>query len=182
MFFKVKTSEEVLKILEEFGPVGQEEVSLEKALGRTLNHDIISPEDLPGFFRSSVDGYAVKAKDTFGATESLPALLDMAGGEVIMGQTPTIAISSGQAVKISTGGMLPEGADGVIMLEYCHLLDDETIEVSRAISPLENVIRPDDDFKKEAMVLKKGSVLRSQDLGVMAGLGLSRISVYKRPR
>ena len=182
MFFKVKTSEEVLKILEEFEPIGQEVVSLENTLGRTLNHNIISHEDLPGFFRSSMDGYAVKAKDTFGATESLPALLDVAGREVIMGQTPTMDINSGQAAKISTGGMLPEGADGVVMLEYCHILDEETIEVSRAISPLENVIRPDDDFKKEAVVLKKGSMLRSQDLGVMAGLGLGQISVYKRPR
>ena len=181
MFFKVKTSEEVLEILEGFGPSEEETVSLEKALGRVLSRDIVSPEDLPGFHRSSMDGYAVRARDTFGAAESLPAFLEVTG-EVIMGREPNMSVGSGQAVKISTGGMLPEGADGVVMVEYCHLLDEKTIEVSRTISLLENVIQPDDDFKRGSTVLERGSVLRPQDLGVMAGLGISQVSVHKRPR
>jgi len=181
LFFKVKTSEEVLAIMEQFGPLGVETVPLEKAFRRILGQDIISPEDLPGFRRSSMDGYAVRAKDTFGATESLPAMLEVRG-EVIMGQVPTQVLGPGQAIKISTGGMLPEGADGVVMVEHCHALDENTIEVSRAVSPLEHVILPDDDFKKGYGVLRKGSLLRPQDLGVMAGLGLSQISVHRKPR
>jgi molybdopterin molybdotransferase len=85
-------------------------------------------------------------------------------------------------MKISTGGMLPEGADGVVMVEYTHVLDENTIEISRAISPFEHVILPDDDFKRGSPVLEKGAVLRPQDLGVMAGIGLTEVHVYRRPR
>jgi molybdopterin molybdotransferase len=181
LFFKVKTSEEVFAIIEQFGPLGDETVPLEKAFSRILSRDIISPEDVPGFHRSSMDGYAVRAKDTFGATESLPAMLEVKG-EVIMGQVPTEVVGPGQAVKISTGGMLPEGADGVVMVEHSHELDENTIEVSRAISPLEHVILPDDDFKGGSPVLEKGKWLRPQDVGVMAGIGFSEVPVYRRPR
>ena len=181
MFFKVKTSEEVLEIIEGFEPLGEEIVPLKKSFGRRLSRDIISPEDLPGFHRSTMDGYAVRAKDTFGATEALPALLEVAG-EVIMGQAATMSVGSGSAIKISTGGMLPEGADGVVMVEYCHPLDEKTVEVSRAISPLENVIKPDDDIKKGSKVISKDCILRPQDVGIMAGLGISRVPVYKISR
>ncbi len=179
-FFKVKKSEEVLKILEQFGPSGEEQITLEQGLGRVLAHDLVAPENLPGFFRSTMDGYAVKAKGTFGASESVPALFDISG-EVLMGQVPKMLVGEGQAVKISTGGMLPEGADGVVMIEYCHLLDEKTLEISRAISPLENVIQPADDFEQGAVVFEKGRLLRMQDLGLMAGFGQSDITVYKKP-
>ena len=181
MFFKVKTSEEVFEILGKFEPLGEETLPLEMSFGRILSRDIVSHEDLPGFSRSSMDGYAVRAKDTFGATESLPALLDITG-EVLMGQIPTVTVAPGQAVRISTGGMLPKGTDGVVMLEYCHLLDEKTVEMSSAISPQENVIQPDDDFKKGAAVLVKENPLRPQDLGVLAGLGVTEVPVYKKPK
>ena len=181
MFFKVKTSEEVFEILKKFDPLGEEVLPLDACIGRIASQNIISPEDLPGFHRSTMDGYALRAKDTFGAGESLPALFDIKG-EVVMGQIPDTGVGPGQAIKISTGGMLPDGADGVVMVEYCHSLDEETLEVSRAISPLENVIRPDDDFKKGTGVLSKGSRLRPQDLGLLAGLGMEEVRVYKRPR
>lgn len=181
MFFKVKTTEEVLRLLKEFPPVEMETIALEGSLGRVVGEDILSPEDLPGFQRSSMDGYAIRAKDSFGASESLPALLEIAG-EVKMGQVPTVTVKEGQAVKIATGGMLPEGADGVVMAEYCHLLDENTIEISRAISPQENVIQPDDDFKQGSVVLPKGNRLRPQDVGVLAGLGLTNMKAYKRPK
>ena len=180
-FFKVKKPDEVFEILDQFGPSGEETTLLEDGLGRVVSRDVISPEDLPGFSRATVDGYAVRAKDTFGASESLPALLEITG-EALMGERPGMVVKAGQAVKISTGGMLPEDADGVVMVEYCNLLDKETLEVGRAVSPLENVIQPGDDFKEGAPVLKKGRRLRAQDLGVMAGLGISEISVYQRPR
>jgi molybdopterin molybdotransferase len=181
LFFTLKTSEEVFKILQEFEPLEEETIPIESAFGRILSKDLVSPENLPGFPRSSMDGYAVRAKDTFGATESLPALLQVAG-EVVMGKVPERVLTSGQAIKISTGGMLPEGADGVVMVEFCSALDENSIEVSRAISPQENVIQQDDDFKKGTTVLAKGCMLRPQDLGVMAGLGRSRVSVHRRPR
>ncbi|MCD6297285.1 MAG: molybdopterin molybdotransferase MoeA [Deltaproteobacteria bacterium] len=180
-FFKVKTPEEVFEIIDQFDPAGEETIPFEDALGRVLSRDVVSAEDLPGFFRSSMDGYAVRSKDTFGANESLPALFEVKG-EVLMGETPKIIVDKGQAVKISTGGMLPEGADGVLMVEYCDLLDENTLEGSKAVSPLENVIQPGDDYKEGATVLKKGSIMRPQDLGAMAGLGQEEVSVYKRPR
>ena len=149
--------------------------------GGVLSQDLSAPEDLPGFLRSTMDGYAVQAKGTFGANESLPALFELAG-EVAMGRNDPISVGEGEAVKIPTGGMLPEGADGVVMLEYSTLLDSKTIEISRAISPLENIIQPGDDFKKEAVFLEKGHRLRPQDLGVAAGLGFSRVPVFRIPK
>ena len=181
MFFTLKTSEEVFEILHEFKPLGEETLPIEASFSRILGKGILSPENLPGFSRSSMDGYAVRAKDTFGATESLPALFEVTG-EVVMGQVPDMTVGSGQAIKISTGGMLPEGADGVVMVEYSSKLDDQSIEVTRAISPQENVIQQDDDFKKGASVLTPGSMLRPQDLGVLAGLGVSSVTVYKKPK
>jgi len=180
VFFKVKTTEEVLELVHGFQPVGEEIVSLDRAFGRVLSKDIVSPEDLPGFPRTSVDGYAIKAKDSFGATESLPALLEIVG-EVGMGQVAAMTVAAGQAVRISTGGMVPRGADGVVMVEYCHLMDQTTLEVTRAISPQENVIQPDDDFKKGAVVVQKGRRLRSQDVGVLAGFGVTELPVHRKP-
>jgi len=181
VFFKVKTTEEVLELVQGFQPVGEEIVTLDRAFGRVLSREIVSPEDLPGFPRTSVDGYAIRAKDSFGATESLPALLEIAG-EVGMGEIPAMTVAPGQAVRIATGGMVPKGADGVVMVEYCHLMDQTTVEVSRAISPQENVIQPDDDFKKGTAVLQEGWRLRSQDVGVLAGLGVTEVAVHRKPR
>jgi len=181
MFFKVKSSNEVLNIIKDFDPLEAEAIRSEDGLDRVLSGDLLSPENLPGFTRSTMDGYAVMAKDTFGASESLPAFLDIIG-DIPMGQIPTQHLEAGQAVKIATGGMLPQGADGVMMIEYCHNLDEKTIEVSRAISPLENVIQPSDDFRKGAVVLPKGKALRPQDIGVLAGLGITQINVFKRPK
>ena len=180
-FFKLKTPDEVFQIIDGFSPVGRETVSLEDALGRVLSRDLTAPEDLPDFFKSTMDGYAVQAKSTFGATESLPALLETAG-EISMGQDGKIDFHSGQAIKIPTGGMLPKGADGVVMVEYCTLLDTDTLEVSRAISPLENIIQPGDDFKRGTVILSMGKRLRPQDLGVLAGLGFCEIPVFQKPR
>jgi molybdopterin molybdotransferase len=181
LFFKVKTTEEALETVKGFGPVEEVTVPVSNASGLYLSRDIVSPEDLPGFFRTSVDGYAVMAQDTFGATESLPAFLEITG-EALMGGIPDIVVTRGKVVRISTGGMLPEGADGVVMLEYCHSLDENTIEVSRAISPLENVISPGDDYKKDARIFRAGMKLRPQDIGLLAGLGIIDVPAYRRPR
>ena len=180
MFFQLKTVEEILSIVEGLDPLPEETIALEEALGRVAAYDVTSDEDLPGFSRASMDGMAVRARDTFGSTESLPALLEIVG-DVIMGEVPNVTVGPGQAVRIPTGGMVPPGADAVVMIEYCHLLDDRTVEVARAVSPLENVIQPDDDVRKGAAVLPGGRRLRPQDLGVLAGLGCTRVPVVRRP-
>jgi len=180
-FFKVKKPEEVFRIIDRFSPTGEETIGLDEAMGRILSRDVIAREDLPGFFRSAMDGYAVRAKDTYGASENLPALVDVSG-EVEMGQIPGTTVREGQAVRISTGGMLPEGADGVVMVEYAHPLDEKSLEITRTISPLENVIQPGDDIRKDTTVLKKGHRLRPQDLGLMAGLGEATASVHRTPK
>jgi len=177
----VKTPEEVLEILKGFGPVSMETIPISEALNRVLSSEIVCEEDMPGFSRSSMDGYAVRAKDTFGASDSLPAFLELAG-EVIMGREPEDSVVPGKAMRISTGGMIPDGADAVVMLEYCHSVDEKTIEVSRTVAPMENVIGKGDDFRKGAVIFKKGTVLRPQDIGLLAGLGMQNISVYKKPK
>jgi molybdopterin molybdotransferase len=181
LFFKVKTSEEVLEILKSFDPVGAETIFIGDALNRVLSKEIIAKEDLPNFRRSTMDGYAVRAKDTFGASENLPAFLELIG-EVSMGQVPADIVTPGKAIRISTGGMIPDGADAVVMFEYCHSLDEKTIEVSRTVSPLENIIMPGDDFKKGVVIFEKGTILRPQDIGILAGLGVQNITAYKRPK
>ncbi len=180
-FFELKTPDEVFDIIDRWGPVDEEIISLEDAMDRVLSRDLTAPEDLPGFFRSTMDGYAVKAKSTFGANEGLPALFEITG-EVLMGKAAGMIVEEGQAVKIPTGGMLPVGADSVVMKEYCHRLDEATLEVSRAISPLENIIQPGDDFRQGDTFLNRGRRLRPQDLGVMAGLGFSEVPVFRKPR
>lgn len=181
LFFQLKTVEEILETVEGLdAPADEAEVSLADAPGRVLARDLISPEALPGFARSSMDGFAVRARDTFGATESLPALLEIAG-DVAMGTDARCRIGPGQAARIATGGMLPEGADAVVMVEYAQVLDDRTVELSRAVSPLENVIGPEDDVRKGDTVLAAGTRLRPRELGVLAGLGVERVSVLRVP-
>ncbi len=181
MFFKVKSPEEVFEILKDFDPVGTEKIFIGGAFNRVIGEVITAPEDMPNFSRSSVDGYAVWAKDTFGASDSLPAFLELAG-EVVMGKAAQDIVGQGTAVKIPTGGMIPEGADAVVMIEYCHGVDEKTIEVSRSVAPMENIISRGDDFRKGSVLFEKGTVLRPQDIGLLAGLGIRDVSVYKKPR
>lgn len=181
MFFIVKSSEEVFDILKDFQPVAEETVFIGEALNRVLSRNIISAEDMPDFSRSSVDGFALMAKDTFGASDTLPAFLELAG-EVIMGKASKDAVSPGKAVRISTGGMIPEGADAVVMIEYCQFVDEKTIEVSRSVAPLENIISRGDDYSRGSVLLEQGAVLRPQDIGLLAGQGIQNVHVHKRPK
>ncbi|MBE9540995.1 MAG: molybdopterin molybdotransferase MoeA [Proteobacteria bacterium] len=180
-FFKVKTAEDILKSLKDIKPLGTESVPITGALNRVLAEDIISDEDLPGFQRSTMDGYALAAKDSFGASENLPTPLNIVG-EVKMGEKPRFTLHRGECAQISTGGMLPKGADAVVMVEYTQMVEDRVVEISRPVSPLENVILPDDDVKRGQVVLHKGSLLRPQDLGILAGLGISVVAVFIKPR
>lgn len=181
--FDAKTVSEAINVLKKHikkDVLEIEEVNLLSALGRVLAEDVISPEDIPGFNRSTVDGFATRAKDTFGATEALPALLTMIG-EVKMGQKAGIKLLPGYTVSIPTGGMLPEDSDSVVMLEYTQAFDDTTICVERPTAPGENVVSKGEDIKKGTVLLKKGHTLRPQDMGALAGIGKTEIKVVKPP-
>jgi molybdopterin molybdotransferase len=154
---------------------------LEDVLGMVSSRDIISPEDLPAFARSTVDGYAVTAEDTFGASETTPAYVNLSG-EVFMGEKPGFPLMKGWACKIPTGGMLPEGADAVVMFEHVQPVDEKMIEVLRPAAPGENVIQAGEDVKKNETVIGGGSRLRPQDVGALAGIGITGAYVYERPR
>jgi len=185
--FKVSTPEEVIKLLRNnlnFKKIIQnnkEVINIKNALYRMLSKEIIVPDNLPGFNRSTMDGYAIKAGDSFGASDSLPSYLKVIG-EIQMGHKPEFKIGFGEVAKISTGGMLPEGANAVIMLEYTEQIDDTTIEARKSVSPWENVVRENEDLKAGKIILKKGHKLRPQDIGALAGMGKVNIEAYKKPK
>jgi len=152
-----------------------------RARSRVLAEDLYSQVDLPHFHRAAMDGYAVKAKDTFGASQSLPAYLKLAG-VVEMGKEATQAINKGEAMRISTGGMMPPDADAVVMVEYTDETDGGLVEIHRSVSPWQNVIQIGDDIKKGEPIFPRGRRLRAHDLGALTGVGISSIHVHKRPR
>ncbi|MEW6161903.1 MAG: gephyrin-like molybdotransferase Glp [Nitrospirota bacterium] len=154
---------------------------IEESYGRVLSRDIISPEDLPGFSRSTVDGYAISASDTFGATETMPAYLNVRY-EIVMGEEPDFELRKNEVAAIATGGMLPKGADAVVMLEHTQQIDEKMIEVVKSVAPGENVIQGGEDVRRGECVLEKGHKLKPQDVGALAGLGISCIWVYEKPK
>ncbi len=180
-FFKVQTPDQLYSKMDRFRPLSAEKVHIEKALGRVLSEDIISTVDLPEFPRSTVDGFAVKAKDTYGASERNPVLLRLVG-EVQMGQISEIEVKDGEAVKVATGGMIPKGADAVEMLEFTETVDPSTLHVFKPVSSLENVIQIGEDVRSGQIVLQRGHPIRPQDIGLMAGIGWSEVPVFVRPK
>src|SRR4051794_17962918 len=158
-----------------------EAVPLLRALDRVLAEDLTSPVDLPDFPRSTMDGFAVRAADTYGASEGLPAYLAVSG-EVLMGARAEAAVTIGKAVRIATGGMLPDGADAVVMVENTQAVDVRTIEVVRPVAPGENVLRVGEDIAERATVLPRGHALRPQDVGGLAALGITHVAVARRLR
>ncbi|WP_456385811.1 molybdopterin molybdotransferase MoeA [Desulfolithobacter sp.] len=181
-FFQLISSTEFLQLFSRFQPLDGDRIPLGQADGRILAEDVTAPEQLPPFSRSTMDGFAVRARDTFGCSESEPALLAIVG-EIAMGSSgQDINLKPGQTARIWTGGALPAKADGVVMVEYTHLLDDDTVEIFRPVAPGENVIRAGEDFEKGQVVLERGRKLRPQDLGVLAGLGITTLFVYRQPK
>ena len=158
-----------------------EEVETALSAGRVTAQAVASPERLPAFSRSTVDGYAVRARDTFGASESLPAYLSLAG-EVPMGSAPAFTVTAGQAALIHTGGMLPEGADAVVMLEYTQPARPGEVEVLRAVAPGENELRAGEDVETGQQVIPAGRRLRPAEIGGLMALGRTRVSVVVPPR
>ena len=180
-FFKVVTPEQVFDALAGFSRLAVETVPLDDALGRICGGDIASPEDLPPLPRSTMDGFAVRAADTFGASDSIPAFLDVAGA-VAMGRIPDVTIDRNRAAAIPTGGFLPKGADAVVMVEYTSPAGEGAIEVTRPVTAGENVLGTAEDVALGEVVIPAGKRLLPQDIGLLAGLGIAQVAVYRRPR
>ncbi len=180
-FFKTIGYDDYERILSEIEPVSSSiTVSAENSLNFVASQDIFSPEDAPGFTRSTVDGYAVISKDTEGASSSLPTILKLVG-EVRMGENPDIQVKSGEAVKIYTGGALPDGADSVVMFEFTNELQDE-IEIYKSVSSGENTIKKDEDFKRGEIVIRKGELLNIQKIQALISVGVLKVNVFKKLR
>jgi molybdopterin molybdotransferase len=158
-----------------------ERCQLEDMLDRALATELRSPVDLPNFPRSTMDGFALRAADSYGASESMPAYLRLVG-EVPMGGQPDIRVESGELAKVHTGGMIPEGADAVVMIENTQFVDSAMVEVVRPVAAGENVIPIGEDVQAGDLVLRAGQLLRPQDLGALAAIGVTQVDVVERPR
>lgn len=177
----VKTPEEVLKLIkQEFTQIADiEYVDLASAIGRVLAEDIIAEEYVPDFNRSTVDGYAVRARDTFGCTDAIPAVLTVAG-EVMMGQEAEWRLNADECCIIPTGGALPEEADSVVMMEYAENYGDGLVGLMKPVTPGENVIFRGDDVYPGKIVLTQGRLLGAQDIGALAAIGKNSIPVRRK--
>lgn len=181
--FTVRTPAEAWALfMKHFQPMVQpERCATEAALGRVLAETITSPQDLPEFPRSTVDGYAVSAAETYGATPGLPAYLTVCG-EVAMGQAAALRVGAGEAALVHTGGMVPEGADAVVMVEQTQRIDATSIEVLKAVAEGENVVQVGEDVRAGQPVLSAGRTLRPQELGGLLALGITEVTVAAPPR
>lgn len=181
------SSDELKDIFAGFSPLETEAIPLSKGLSRVLaDNGMAAGEYLPPFARAAMDGFAVRAKDTFDCLESKPVQLEIAG-EIMMGSPGTAyRLRPGQTVKIWTGGELPGESDGVVMVEQTRMLDNSVVEIFRPVKVWENIIRAGEDFAPETIIFsgnkagKEKKMLRSQDLGVLAGLGKTELRVHKR--
>ncbi|MCW4017445.1 MAG: molybdopterin-binding protein [Candidatus Bathyarchaeota archaeon] len=182
MFRKLVTFDEAKQLIWQTlkpKPLGTEEIPLLEAYNRVLAQDVTSLLDIPPFNRSTVDGYAVKAKDTFGADESQPVKLKVCG-LVSIGEPPKVAVADGEAAEIVTGAPIPQGADSVVMVENTQR-DGDDLSVYGSVTQNENVLKKGADIKQGETVLKAGAVLGSREVGVLAALGNAKAHVYVVP-
>ena len=183
-FFNVVTVEKGRKlILDSFKnfKLETEMVSILNAVDRTLATDVLSDINVPDFNRSTMDGYGIVAEDSHGATETIPSILNILG-EVKMGELSNIEIKPGETVYVPTGGMVPEGVTGVIMIENTEKMAEDTLLVYKPVSTGEHIVYIGDDIKKGETALEKGRIINAEVLGTLAALGISKVEVYKRPR
>jgi molybdopterin molybdotransferase len=178
------TARSVAEALSDFRPphrTAPEAVSLEEAAGRVPVADVIAGEALPGFDRSAVDGYAVHARDTFGASESVPAYLTVAGS-VAMGAPAGIDLPDHSTVAVPTGGALPAGTDAVVMVEHTQEAMPGTIEVVRSVPPGEGIVRADEDMTPGGAAVRAGAPLLAHDIAMLAALGITQVEVHSLPQ
>lgn len=190
-FLNVVGRAEFCALLASFAPLGAEAVPLASALGRVLAAELPAPEDLPQTARASMDGYALAAKSVFGASEGNPAYADCVADlridwSAAEGQGGAFRLESGQCARIPTGGTLPEGADAVVMVEHTDLLAGKkhasVVEIRKTVAPGENVMLRGEDVRRGEAALPAGRILRAQDVGLLAALGQTTVSVGRRPR
>jgi molybdopterin molybdotransferase len=182
LFFNVKSAAEARALLRRpTAPPASEAVCITDAAGRVPAREVLSPIALPEFPRAVVDGFAVRAQDTFGASASLPSYLRLAG-EVLMGKPPAAPLAPGEAARIATGGMLPDGADAVVMVEYAETVAGDMVEVLRPAAPGEGMVRAGDDLAAGDLLVPRGRRLRPQDVAALAGAGVTEVEVFARPR
>ena len=180
---QVKTPVEALEIIKENfkGSISTMEIlPLHACLGRVLAEDIESGENVPNFNRSSVDGYAVMASDTFGCSDAMSAIVKLRG-VVNMGEAAGFSIGPGECAYVPTGGAIPEGADAVVMIEYAESYGGGEIGILKPAAPGNNMVYIGDDVFPGKVVLKKGRIIRSEDIGALAALGISELSIIKKP-
>ncbi|MEJ2692335.1 MAG: molybdopterin biosynthesis protein [Candidatus Thiodiazotropha sp.] len=187
-FLDVATAEEAMQRFREAlqpRPLGTEEVDLTAALGRVLAQDVESPVDVPGFDRSNVDGFALRARDTLGAGEETPRLLALTEEVITPGKPPEITVEAGQASVIATGGMLPRGADAVMLVENTQLVEEngqQQVRIEKALPAGAFITFAGTDIGRGETVLRSGQLLTSREIGLLAAVGLDRITVYRKPR
>lgn len=182
-FFNLIPPEEArARILAHVEPLGEVETMLtEQAIGRVLAEEVRSPQVLPEFRRSTVDGYAVRAQDTHGASDTLPAYLRLVG-EVPMGRAAGFSLNPGELAVVHTGGNVPDGADAVVMIENTNRTGEDEVEVRRPAAEGENVIQPGEDITTGDLILPAGHRLREQDIGGLMAVGYTEVRVARRPR
>jgi molybdopterin molybdotransferase len=180
-FFTTRTVAEALTGFRPARRTPAETVPLTAALHRVPARPVTAPHALPGFARSTVDGYAVRAADTYGVSDGLPGYLQVAGA-VLMGAEPDVMVGPGTLASMPTGGVLPRGADAVVMIEYTQEAMPGTIEVVRPVAPGDGVVRADEDAAPGAELVPAGRPLRAQDLGMLAAAGVTAVAAHTRPR
>ncbi len=172
--------EEAIRIVRSIAhQTGTETIPIDEADGRTLNATLFAPDDVPGFDRASRDGYAIIAADTLGSSSHHPVVLILSG-TVEKGVSDAGALLTGQVSAIETGGKLPDGADAVVSAEDCRV-EDKRVIISHPVRRYENIIRKGEDYSRDEPVYPKGWIIRPQDIGVLASIGITRITVWKKP-
>lgn len=186
-FLDVVSAEEARRRFEahiDMAPLGDETVMLGKALGRVLAHDVVAAVDAPPFDRSNVDGFALRAADTVGASDSAPKIFTLNGEVIACGHAPSLEVAPGTATTIATGGVIPRGADAVVMVEWTELLaqNPPSIELRRAVAPGQFVSYAGSDIARGETLLRRGTRIGSREIGMLAASGLAHIDVVRRPK
>src|SRR5579884_405333 len=163
-------------------PLGIETVPLAAALGRILARDVVAETDVPGFDRANVDGFALRAADTAGAADEMPLLLRLNGEILTPGVEPRFAVTPGTASVIATGGMVPRGADAVIMVEHTEMREPGRVEIRRAATPGQFIQPAGSDIARGETVLYAGQILTSREIGALAAIGLAEVAVWRKPK
>jgi len=180
-FFTIISREDFTALLASFPPLPTETIHLSSAAGRILGEDLTAAHDWPLLNRSCMDGFAVNARDLFGATESNPGYLECTA-TLPIDVLPSVILMPGECARITTGGVLPDGADAVVMVEHTGEMDGTTIEIRKSVAPGENVMQQGEDARTGTPALTTGTLMRPQEIGLAAALGFENFAAVRQPR